>query len=86
MQPKALEIFKLNGGFPSVVAIVVQSVSHAQSFATPWTAVHQASLSITLSQSLLKFVSIESLMLSDRLILPGGSVLKNLPVKQETQV
>ena len=83
--PKALELFKLNGGFPGVVAIV-QSVSHAQSFATPWTAAHQASLSIILSQSSLKFMSTESVMLSNCLILPGASVLKNLPVKQETQV
>ena len=32
----------------------VQSLSHVQLFATPWTAAHQASLSITNSQSLLK--------------------------------
>ena len=83
VQPKALELFKLNGGFPGGVAIVVQSVSHAWSVATPWTTVHQASRSITLSQSLLKFVSIESVMLSNYL---SGSVVKNLPVKQETQV
>ena len=37
--------------------------------ATPWTAAHQASLSITLSWSLLKLVSIESLMPSNHLIL-----------------
>ena len=36
--------------------------------ATPWTAGHQASLSITKSWSLLKFVSIESVMQSNRLI------------------
>ena len=38
-------------------------------FATPWTAAHQASLSITNSQSLLKFMSIESVMPSNHLIL-----------------
>ena len=37
--------------------------------ATPWTAVHQASLSITNSQSLLKLMSIESVMPSNHLIL-----------------
>ena len=37
--------------------------------ATPWTAAHQASLSITNSQSLLKFMSIESVMPSNHLIL-----------------
>ena len=38
-------------------------------FATPWTATHQAPLSSTLSWSLLKFMSIESVMLSNHLIL-----------------
>ena len=38
-------------------------------FATPWTAAHQASLSITSSQSLLRLLSIESVMLSSHLIL-----------------
>ena len=38
-------------------------------FATPWTVAHQASLSITSSQSLLKLMSIESVMPSNRLIL-----------------
>ena len=37
----------------------VQSLSLVQLFATPWTAAHQASLSITNSQGLLKFLSIE---------------------------
>ena len=41
----------------------------SQLFATPWTAARQASLSITNSQSLLKFMSIESVMLSNHLIL-----------------
>ena len=36
---------------------------------TPWTAAHQASLSITNSRSLIKFISIESVMLSNHLIL-----------------
>ena len=39
--------------------VVVQSLSHVQLFATPWTAAHQASLSFTISQSLLKLMSIE---------------------------
>ena len=41
----------------------VQSFSRVQLFATPWTAAHQASLSFTNSQSLLKLMSIESVML-----------------------
>ena len=44
-------------------------VSHVQVLATPWTAAHQASLSITNSQSLLKLMSIESVMPSNHLIL-----------------
>ena len=47
----------------------VQSLSHVQFFATPWTAAHQASLSITNSQSLLKLMFIESVMPSNHLIL-----------------
>ena len=38
-------------------------------FVTPWAAAHQASLSFSISQSLLKFISIESVMLSNHLIL-----------------
>ena len=47
----------------------VQSLSHVQLFETPWTAAHQASLSITNSWSLLKIMSIESVMPSNHLIL-----------------
>ena len=47
----------------------VQLLSHVQYFATPWTAAHQASLSITNSQSPQKPMSIESVMLSNHLIL-----------------
>ena len=48
---------------------VFQLLSHVQFFATPWTAARQASLSITISQSLLKLMSTESWMLSNHLIL-----------------
>ena len=47
----------------------VQSLSYIWLFATPWTAAHQASLSITDSQSLLKLMSIESVIPSNHLIL-----------------
>ena len=47
----------------------VQSLSHVRLFATPWTAGCQASLSITNPQSLLKLMSIESVMPSNHLIL-----------------
>ena len=47
----------------------VQSLSHVRLFATPWTAAHHTSLSITNSQSFLKLLSIESVMPSNHLIL-----------------
>ena len=47
----------------------VQFLSHVWLFATPWTSAHQAFLSITNSQSLLKLMSIKSVMLSNHLIL-----------------
>ena len=47
----------------------VQSLSHVWLFATPWTAACQASLSITNSRSLLKLMSITSVMPSNHLIL-----------------
>jgi len=50
------------------VYIPVQLLSHVQLFATPWTAAHHASLCITNSQSLLKLMSIESVMQSNHLI------------------
>ena len=51
-------------GFSSVC-----SLSHVQLFATPWTAAHQASLSISNSWRLLKCMSTESMMPSNHLIL-----------------
>ena len=55
--------------YSEVQFISVQSLSRVWLFATPWTAAWQASLSITNSQSLLKLMSIESVMSSDHLIL-----------------
>ena len=51
------------------VKVSVQSLSHVRLFTTSWTAAHQASLSITNSQSLLKLMSIELAMPSNHLIL-----------------
>ena len=47
----------------------VQLLSHIRLFVTPWTAARQASLSFTISQSLLKLMSIELVMLSSQFIL-----------------
>ena len=49
--------------------VVSQSLSHVQFFATPWTVACQASLSFAVSWSLLRFVSIKLVMLSNHLIL-----------------
>ena len=55
--------------FSSVQFSSVQSLSRVWLFETPWTAARQASLSITNSQSSLKFMSIQSVMPSNHLIL-----------------
>ena len=60
---------KLQGWTASLQFSSVQLLSHVWLFVTIWTAAHQSSLSITNSQSLLKLMSIESLMPSKHLIL-----------------
>ena len=53
----------------SFVVVVVQLLSHVQLFEIPWTAARQASLSFNVSRSLLKLMSIESIMPYNHLIL-----------------
>ena len=59
--------------YPVVLAftlvVVVQSLNHVRLFATPWTAAHRDPLSFTISQSLLKLMSIDSVMPSNHFIL-----------------
>ena len=55
--------------YPHIFHSSVQLLSRVLLFVTPWSAAHQASLSITNSQSLLKLMSIESVMPSSHLIL-----------------
>ena len=59
------------GTFPGAQVDIssVQSLSRVRLFATPWTAAHQASLSITTSRSLLKLMSIKLVMPSNHLVL-----------------
>ena len=59
----------------------VQSLSRVQLLAIPWTAAHQASLFITTSRSLLKLMSIESVMPSNHLssVIPFSSWLQSYP-------
>ena len=66
----------------------VQSLSRVLLFATSWTTACQASLSITSSQSLLKFMSIESVMPSNHLILchPISSCLQCFPASGSFQM
>ena len=78
-----------SAGFPTSGS--VQSISHVRLFGTAWTAARQASLSITSSWSLLRFMPIESVIPCNRLILyrplllppsifPSITVFSNEPV------
>ena len=60
---------KVNQLCIQIFVLVVQLLSHVWLFVTPWTAAYQASLSFTVSQSLFKFMSIESVVQSDHFIL-----------------
>ena len=51
------------------ILVAVQFLSLVQFSVTPWTAAHKASPSFTISQNLLKFMSMESVMLLNHLIL-----------------
>ena len=75
-------------GLYNMIVVVVQSRSSVQLFVTLWTAAHQASLSFTVSWSLLKLMSIELVMPRNHLVLcrplllspsifPGIRVLSN---------
>ena len=57
---------------------LVQSLSRVRLFATPWTAAHQASLSITNSRSFLKLISMQSVMPSNHLILCHPLLLRSV--------
>ena len=57
-------------------------LAHDRLFVTPWTAACQASLSFTDSRSLLKFMSIESVMPSNHLILSGPGIEPGSPSPQ----
>ena len=66
--PLLIQYLEFHISFTKVV-VVVQSLSCVRLFATPWTAAHQASLSFTISRSLLKLLSIELVMPSSHLVL-----------------
>ena len=62
----------------SFVTFVVWYLSHVRLFVTPWTADYQASLSFTISWSLLKLMSIELVMPSNHLILSRPLLLPSV--------
>ena len=62
--------------------LFAQSLSHVRLFVTPWTAVHQASLSFTIFQSLLRLMSIELMMPFHPLSPPFSSCLQSLPASE----
>ena len=64
------------------VCVCVQLLSHVWFFVTPWTVTQQASLSFTISLSLLRLIPIESVMPSNHLILWSKTLL-NFPSAQE---
>ena len=68
-----------------LLTVSVQSLSHVWLFVTPWTTAHQASLSITNSQNLLKLMSIESVMPSNHLTLCRPLLLQ-LPIPPSIRV
>ena len=64
---KKIDKIETDGSFLTAL-VVVQSLSHVWLFVTPWTVAHQASLSFTTSQSLVKLMFIELVMHSNHLI------------------
>ena len=62
-------VFWRKGCIAKMNDVIVQLFGHVRLFATPWTAARQASLSFTISQSLLKLMCIELVMPSNHLIL-----------------
>ena len=69
---------ELNWTIPKIEKSVVQSLSRVWLFATAWTAACQASVSFTISWSLLKLISIESVMQSSHPLLPPSPPLLSL--------
>ena len=64
--------------FYCIDVVVIHSISHVQLFATPWTATHQASQSLTISWILLKLMSTELVMPSNHLVLCHSLLLLSL--------
>ena len=76
-----IEMFHLFLIHLNFINLYTESLSCVQLFVTPWTAAHQASLSFTISRSLLILISIESVVPSNHLVLcpPLPSYLQSFP-------
>ena len=66
VQRQVLARFSMGSWLPflyawNMIAVAVQLLSHVRLFVTPWAAAHQGSLSLTISQSLPKSMSIASM-------------------------
>ena len=59
----------LESSYVTLMVVVLQLLSRVRLFVTPWTAARQASLSFTIFRSLLKLMSIESMITSNHLVL-----------------
>ena len=66
---RVVSVGSISSGCCGGIVVVAQSLSHVWLFASPWTAACQATLSFTIYQSLLKLMSVESVMLFNCLIL-----------------
>ena len=66
---RSLSLIKNHRSLGITFVVVAQSFSHVRLFVTPWITACQAPLSFTISQSLLKFMSIEAVIPSNHLIL-----------------
>ena len=71
--------FYISTSISIIMYCIFQLLSHVQLFVTQWTAEHQASLSFNISWSFLKFMSNESVMLSNYLILCCPLLLQSFP-------
>ena len=78
----------LAGGFFTTAPSVIQLLSRVRLFTTPWTAAHQASLSFTVSWSLLKLVSTELVMPStlSSSVIPFSSHCQSFPAPGSFQM
>ena len=84
--PSVLKLQTTQSKLIRLIFSSVQSLSHVPLFQTPWSATCQASLSVANSWSLLKVMSIESVMPSNHVIVPFSSCLQSFPASGSLQM